>query len=115
MTKELRGTQATEKEKGGKMETIIYKLELEEDDDFAIVDYTISEINPQDYIDEVCVDGKTYFDTEESAVKFARSLMPDMEKCSQCGERHRTDKPNPCFCEICGYPSSDGHWHPSTG
>lgn len=32
--------------------------------------------------------------------------------CSQCGEYHCPDRPNPCFCQVCGYPASDGHWHP---
>ncbi len=113
MTKKLRGTQATKKKKGGKMETIIYKLELEEDDDYNIIDYSVFEINPQDYDDPPCVDGKAYFATEEAAIAFARGELADLEKCGQCGEMHLADKPNPCLCIICGYPVSDGHWHPS--
>ncbi|MBT9144133.1 MAG: hypothetical protein DDT29_02549 [Dehalococcoidia bacterium] len=97
------------------MEGLIYKLELDEDDDYAVIDYTVSEVNPHDYVVPPRVNGKTYFATEGAAIEFARGQLTDMKKCSQCGERHRTDKQNPCFCVICGYPTSNGHWHPGTG
>ncbi len=88
-------------------------LETDDEDDGAAIDYTWDEIEAEEanlphlqrQYDHIAY-------SEQEAMEWACEQLAPLERCTLCGNWHRADRPNPCRCQVCGYPNSDGHWHP---
>lgn len=78
----------------------MYSVVLHRNSDDHVVDYDVIE------------DEGGQFATEDAAADWARAQLTALEHCRQCGNMHVRGE-NPCYCNVCGMPTADGHWHPN--
>ena len=87
-----------------------FAVQMKKDAEGDLVDYIVHEYSPREGYERENFALVT-FDSAEAAAEWAIPQLVETEGCLRCGGRHRTDRQSPCVCEVCGRPTSDGHWH----